>query len=62
MEDYTAELLVNSAGLGDGENLKRKVSDLYLGSRGALVDIKTENSISSRRCLAANVNPAPATL
>ncbi|KAI3443946.1 hypothetical protein Pfo_000611 [Paulownia fortunei] len=61
MEGYPAELLVNSAEHGDREKLKftRKGSDLSLGSGADLADIKTENGVSSGRCLAANENPAP---
>lgn len=52
MEDFPAELLMNSEEIGDGERLKDKIkgSDLSLGRRAALVDIR----VSSRRCMTGN--------
>ncbi|KAG8367513.1 hypothetical protein BUALT_Bualt16G0079700 [Buddleja alternifolia] len=60
MEDFPADLLVNSAEHGHRETLKfpRKNSDLSLGSGNGLISIKTENLVSSGRILAPNENPA----
>ncbi|KAK6156567.1 hypothetical protein DH2020_010815 [Rehmannia glutinosa] len=61
MEDYPAESLVNSAEVSEFEKLKfkRKGSDLSPSSGTDLADAKTENGVSSGRCLAAEENPAP---
>ncbi|KAK6131864.1 hypothetical protein DH2020_034387 [Rehmannia glutinosa] len=61
MEDYPAESLMNSAEVGEFEKLKftRKGSDLSPSSGTDLADAKTENGVSSGRCLSADENPAP---
>ncbi|KAK4431808.1 Receptor homology region, transmembrane domain- and RING domain-containing protein 4 [Sesamum alatum] len=61
MEDYPAELLVNSAEHGHQEKFKflRKKSGLSMGNGDDLVSSKSESMVSSRRCFAANGNSAP---
>ncbi|KAL0334038.1 UNVERIFIED_CONTAM: hypothetical protein Sangu_1560000 [Sesamum angustifolium] len=61
MEDYPAELLVNSAEHGHQEKFKflRKKSDLSMGNGDDLVSSKSESLVSSRRWFAANGNSAP---
>ncbi|KAK6126931.1 hypothetical protein DH2020_039325 [Rehmannia glutinosa] len=60
MEDYPAELLVNSAEHDRQEKLRfpRKKSDLSLGNRNDLITVKSESVVSSGRCLAAHENHA----
>lgn len=60
MEDYPAELLVNSAEHGRQHKLKfrRKNSDLSPGNGDDLISIKTESVVSSGRSLSANENPS----
>ncbi|XP_057767932.1 uncharacterized protein LOC130988168 isoform X2 [Salvia miltiorrhiza] len=59
MEDYPAELLVNSAEHGRRKKLKfpRRNSDLSEGNGDNLISIKSESAVSSRRLLGAYENP-----
>ncbi|KAL3824560.1 hypothetical protein ACJIZ3_020589 [Penstemon smallii] len=61
MEDYPADLLVNSAEHGHEEKLKfpRSDSDLSLSSRTDLISIKTENGASSGRFIASREGVGP---
>lgn len=59
MEDYPAELLVNSAEHGCRKKLKfpRKNSDLSVGNGDNLISVKSESVVSSRRRLGAYEDP-----
>lgn len=59
MEDYPAELLVNSAEHGRRKKSKypRRNSDLSEGNGDDLISIKSESVVSSRRLLGAYENP-----
>lgn len=59
MEDYPAELLVNSAEHGRRKKLKfpKRNSDLSMGNADDRISIKSESVVSSRRFLGAYENP-----
>ncbi|KAL3623949.1 hypothetical protein CASFOL_032765 [Castilleja foliolosa] len=61
MEDYPAELLVNSAEHDRQEKLRfpRKNSGVSMGNRNDLFTIRSENVVTSGRCLGAHENRAP---